>query len=125
MRHRTTLLMTALCLLAGWAVSLAPSQPGTFPDGSRAEVSCRGYFPEVANGTDVSEKDSSRFADAKGWGFFNFGNHAAPAEPAAEAPHDAYAGCHLASANEDMVFTAFSQLLKPLASQHSTIRPLI
>jgi hypothetical protein len=101
------------------------TQPGTFPDGSRVEVSGRGYFPGVTNGMDVSVKDSKRFADTKGWGFFNFGHHAAPyAETAGEAPVDACAGCHMASAHEDMVFTGFYQLLKPLAGQQSTMRPL-
>ena len=101
------------------------TQPGTFPDGSRVEVSGRGYFPGVTNGMDVSVKDSKRFADTMGWGFFNFGHHAAPyAESAAEAPVEACAGCHMASAHEDMVFTGFYQLLKPLASQRSTMRPL-
>ncbi len=74
---------------------------------------------------DVSVKDSKRFADTNGWGFFNFGHHAAPyAESATEAPVDACAGCHMASAHEDMVFTGFYQLLKPLASPHSSMRPL-
>jgi hypothetical protein len=101
------------------------TQAGTFPDGSRVEVSGRGYFPGVTNGMDVSVKDSRRFADTRGWGFFNFGHHAAPyAESAAEAPVDACAGCHMASAHEDMVFTGFYQLLKPLASQPHTMRPL-
>lgn len=91
------------------------TQPGTFADGSRVEASGRGYFPGVTNGMDVSVKDSKRFADTNGWGFFNFGHHAAPyAEAAAEAPAEACAGCHMASAHEDMVFTGFYQLLEPL-----------
>lgn len=101
------------------------TQPGTFPDGSRVEVSGRGYFPGVTNGMDVSVKDSKRFADTNGWGFFNFGHHAAPyAESAMEAPVESCAGCHIASAHEDMVFTGFYQLLKPLPMKHSALRPL-
>lgn len=100
------------------------TQPGTFPDGSRVEASGRGYFPGVTNGMDVSVKDSERFADTNDWGFFNFGHHAAPyAESAAQAPIEACAGCHIASAHEDMVFTGFYQLLKPLAASNDAMRP--
>lgn len=101
------------------------TQPGTFPDGSRVEASGRGYFPGITNGLDVSVKDSERFADTQGWGFFNFGHHAAPyAESAVEAPVSACAGCHMASAHEDMVFTGFYQLLKPLPAQSGAVNPL-
>jgi len=94
------------------------TKQGTFPDGSRTESSGRGYFPGLTNGMDVSVKDSDRFADSNGWGFFNFGHHAAPYEAAAaEAPVSACAGCHIANAHEDMVFTGFYQLLKPLPAQ--------
>ena len=43
----------------------------TFPDGSRAEPSGRGYFNGEYNGMDVTVKDSKRFASTNGWGFFN------------------------------------------------------
>ena len=59
------------------------SMPGTFEDGSRTESSGRGYFPSTPNGLDVSVKDSKRFADTNGWGFFNFGHHAPPYAAAA------------------------------------------
>lgn len=88
---------------------------GTFDDGSRTEASGRGYFPGTPNGMDVSVKDSKRFAETNGWGFFNFGHHAPPyAASAAAAPVESCAGCHIASAHEDMVFVDFYQQLKPL-----------
>jgi len=91
------------------------TKEGTFPDGSRVEVSGRGYFPSTPNGLDVSVKDSSRFGDTRDWGFFNFGHHAPPYEPVAKAaPESACAGCHIANAHEDMVFADFYQQLKPL-----------
>ena len=81
--------------------------PGTYPDGSRNESSGRGYFPGKANGVDISVKDSQRFADTNGWGFFNFGHHAPPYEQtAALQPKEACAGCHEANAT-DMVFRRF------------------
>lgn len=88
---------------------------GTFDDGSRVEASGRGYFPATPNGMDVSVKDSKRFADTNGWGFFNFGHQAPPyAASAALAPVEACAGCHIASAHEDMVFVEFYRQLEPL-----------
>ena len=83
------------------------SQPGTHPDGSSVEVSGRGYFPAARNGIDISVKDSRRFKDTNGWGFFNFGHHAPPyAKTAAAQPKDACAGCHMANAT-GMVFSKF------------------
>ncbi len=81
--------------------------PGENTDGSRLESSGRGYFPGKRNGIDVSVKDSVRFADTNGWGFFNFGHHAPPyAKTAAAAPGEACAECHIANAT-NMVFSKF------------------
>lgn len=94
------------------------TQPGTFDDGSRTEASGRGYFPDTPNGLDVSVKDSKRFARTNGWGFFNFGHHAPPyAATAPAAPEQACAGCHRASAHEDMVFSGFYRQLAPLPKE--------
>jgi hypothetical protein len=57
------------------------TMPGTHSDGSRVESSGRGYFPAARNGIDISVKDSKRFKDTDGWGFFNFGHHAPPYDP--------------------------------------------
>lgn len=78
-----------------------------FPDGSRTEASGRGYFPGKLNGADVTVKDSKRFADTAGWGYFNF-NHSEPkAATAAPKPKDECAFCHIASAKKDSVWTQF------------------
>lgn len=91
------------------------TKEGTFDDGSRLESSGRGYFPAKVNGMDVSVKDSKRFADTNGWGFFNFGHNAPPyKKSAAEAPIEACAGCHIANAHKDMVYSDFYEQLKPL-----------
>ncbi len=83
------------------------TRPAKFDDGSSVEVSGRGYFPAAANGIDISVKDSARFKNSNGWGFFNFGHHAPPyAETAKEMPIQACAGCHIANADE-MVFSKF------------------
>jgi len=67
----------------------------SFPDGSRKEPSGRGYFNGEFNGIDVSVKDSKRFAQTNGWGYFTFGHHPLPYEQWAEekSPNEC-AGCH-------------------------------
>ena len=86
--------------------------PGDYPDGSRDEASGRGFFAKSFNGIDMMVKDSARFADTNGWGFFNFGHHAPPyAAKAAAGPADACASCHTANATKDMVFTKFYPIL--------------
>lgn len=83
------------------------TMPGTNADGSRVEASGRGYFPGTRNGIDIAVKDSKRFKETNGWGFFNFGHHAPPyAATAAAAPKEACAGCHMANA-DNMVFRKF------------------
>ena len=81
--------------------------PGSNTDGSRIEASGRGYFPGKRNGIDISVKDSARFKDTNGWGFFNFGHHAPSyAKTAAAQPKEACADCHIANAT-NMVFIKF------------------
>jgi Cytochrome P460 len=86
----------------------------TFPDGSRAEPSGRGYFNGEFNGLDVTVKDSKRFAKTNGWGFFNFGHHPLPyAESAEEGPASECAGCHAAYvAKTDMTWVQFYPMLR-------------
>jgi hypothetical protein len=88
--------------------------PAGFPDGSRVEVSGRGYFPGVFNGLDVMVKDSKRCASTKDWCYFNFGHHAQPYQATSIImPVEKCAGCHMASADKNMHFTQFYQLLMP------------
>ena len=86
----------------------------TFPDGSRMEASGRGYFNGEFNGMDVSVKDSKRFPDTNGWGFFTFGHHPLPYDAtSAEQPVTECAGCHLANvAKTDMTWIQFYPLLR-------------
>lgn len=85
------------------------TRSGTNPDGSSIEASGRGYFPAELNGIDISVKDSARFSETDGWGFFNFGHHPPPyAETAAAQPKETCAGCHMANA-DNMVFRKFYQ----------------
>jgi len=85
-----------------------------FPDGSRKEPSGRGYFNGAFNGIDVSVKDSKRFAETNGWGYFTFGHHPLPYDKtAAEKPVAECAGCHLANVGStDMTWIQFYPLLR-------------
>jgi hypothetical protein len=93
--------------------------PAEYPDGSRLEVSGRGYFPGVVAGLDVSVKDSKRFAKSKNWGYFNFKHAPPPYLPsAAERPVSECAGCHVSNAHEDMVYVKFYKaILAPLPTK--------
>ena len=83
-----------------------------YEDGSRDEPSGRGFFADRLAGIDMMVKDTKRFPDTNGWGFFNFGHHEPPyADKAAAAPNDACAFCHTANATKDMVFTKFYPIL--------------
>ncbi|MCQ4324269.1 cytochrome P460 [Stutzerimonas stutzeri] len=85
--------------------------PGENPDGSRTEASGRGYFPGKLNGADVTVKDSKRYADTGGWGYFNFNHHEPKAATAKAKPKEECAFCHMASAKKDDVWTQFYPLL--------------
>ncbi len=86
----------------------------TFPDSSRTEPSGRGYFNGEYNGIDVTVKDSKRFAQTNGWGFFTFGHHPLPYDKtSAEKPVTECAGCHIANvASTDMTWIQFYPLLR-------------
>lgn len=86
-------------------------QDPTFPDGSRTESSGRGFFPGALNGADVTVKDSKRYAQTKGWGFYNFSHSEPKAKVATLQARDKCAFCHEGGAKKDMVWTQFYRLL--------------
>jgi hypothetical protein len=81
--------------------------PAENPDGSRTEASGRGYFSGKLNGADVTVKDSKKYADTGGWGYFNFNHHEPKAASASVRPKDECAFCHMANAKKDEVWTQF------------------
>jgi hypothetical protein len=87
------------------------TKPDENPDGSRTEPSGRGYFPGDFNGADVTVKDSTRFADSGGWGYFNFNHHEPKAPTAHVKDKSECAFCHIASAKRDEVWTQFYRIL--------------
>lgn len=95
------------------AKELVLLQKGDFSDGSKNAPSGRGFFAGGFNGMDVMVKDSKRFKDSNGWGFFNFGHHAPPyLKTAGAAPSESCAGCHAANAGKGMVFKAYYPVLR-------------
>lgn len=95
------------------AKELVLLKKGEFKDGSMKAPSGRGYFAEKYNGMDVMVKDSRRYKETNGWGFFNFGHNAPPyAKAAKAAPAESCAACHTANAEKDMVFTQFYPILR-------------
>ena len=88
-----------------------------FPDGSRTEPSGRGFFNGVYNGIDMTVKDSKKFSQTNGWGFFTFGHHPMPyAQTAAQSPISECGGCHVANvAKTDMTWIQFYPLLRDKA----------
>lgn len=82
-----------------------------FPDGSRTEPSGRGFFPGAFNGADVIVKDTKKYPDTHGWGFYNFNHFEPKAMTAKLKPKSECAYCHIASAKKDMVWTQFYRLL--------------
>jgi len=85
--------------------------PAQNPDGSRTEPSGRGYFPGPFNGADATVKDSKRYADTGGWGYYNFNHHEPKVSTAQLKPKSECAYCHMASAKKDEVWTQFYPLL--------------
>jgi hypothetical protein len=80
-------------------------------DGSRAEPSGVGFFPGPFNGADVTVKDSKRYAETGGWGYYNFNHHEPKAPTAKLKTKGECAFCHMASAKKDEVWTQFYPLL--------------
>jgi|HubBroStandDraft_6_1064221.scaffolds.fasta_scaffold114744_3 hypothetical protein len=85
--------------------------PAENADGSRTEPSGRGYFPGPFNGADVTVKDTKRYADTDGWGYYNFNHHEPKAPTAKLRPKEECGYCHIASAKKDDVWTQFYPLL--------------
>src|SRR5262249_33379007 len=85
--------------------------PAQNPDGSRTELSGRGFFPGKLNGADVTVKDSKRFTESGGWGYFNFNHHEPKAPTAKVKAKSDCAWCHIANAKKDDVWTQFYPLL--------------
>jgi hypothetical protein len=81
--------------------------PQQFPDGSIQQPSGRGYFPGAVNGADVTVKDTKRYTESGGWGYYNFNHHEPKAATAKVKPQAECAFCHIAGAKKDDVWTQY------------------
>ena len=59
------------------------------------------------NGADATVKDSKRFADTGGWGYFNFNHYEPKALTAKVRDKSECAFCHIGAAKRDEVWTQF------------------
>ena len=78
--------------------------PAAHPDGSRELPSGRGYFPGKLNGADVVVKDTKRYAETGGWGYYNFNHFEPKAASAPLRPKTECAYCHEAGAQKDSIW---------------------
>ena len=85
--------------------------PAENADGSRTEPSGRGYFPGAWNGGDATVKDTKRYAESGGWGYYNFNHHEPKAPTAKLKARGECANCHIGGAKKDEVWTQFYPLL--------------
>ena len=94
------------------AKELVLLQKGNYQDGSKNAPSGRGFFAGDFNGMDVMVKDSKRYKETNGWGFFNFGHNAPPyLKSAKAAPAASCANCHTENAGKGMVFKTYYPIL--------------
>jgi hypothetical protein len=82
--------------------------------GDTAATSGVGFFNGDLQGFEIAHKDSKRYSkESDGWAYYSFGHKPEPyADAGAAFPNAACAGCHTASAAEDMVFTQYYPILK-------------
>jgi hypothetical protein len=85
-------------------------KPEENADGSRTEPSGRGFFPGELGGAEVSVKDTKKFADGGGWGYFDY-KDPKNTTVASVMPTASCAYCHIANAKKDLVWTQFYRLL--------------
>src|SRR5262249_5140198 len=85
--------------------------PAQNSDGSRTEPSGRGYFPGALNGADVTVKDTKRYAETGGWGYYNFNHHEPKAPTAKLKAQTECAYCHIGGAKKNEGWTQFYPLL--------------
>lgn len=82
--------------------------------GATQATSGKGFFMGKLIGFEIAYKSAKRFPNEPGnWAYFSFGHKPEPYNATAKAmPTAACAACHVAAAEEDMVFTQYYPVLK-------------
>jgi len=88
---------------------------------SEGSINKGGQFQGDVTAVEVLVKDSKRFADTNGWGFFEFDKKQ---QPAAKLPATAtcYA-CHAQNGAVEHTFVQFYPTLLPIATAKNTLKP--
>ena len=80
-----------------------------------------GQFQGETVALEVLVKDSKRFADTRGWGFFEYG--AQEQHPVAKLPKSASCyGCHAGNGAVEHTFVQFYPTLMPIAAKFKTLK---
>jgi len=87
---------------------------------SEGSINKGGQFQGEVTGIEVLVKDTKRFAETKGWGFFEFGGDRQPAQLLPKTA-SCYS-CHLANAAVEHTFVQFYPTLMPIAAAHRTLK---
>ncbi len=81
-----------------------------------------GQFQGDTVALEVLVKDTKRFADTRGWGFFEYG--AQEQHPVAKLPKSASCyGCHAGNGAVEHTFVQFYPTLTPIAAKFKTLKP--
>ncbi len=88
---------------------------------SEGSINKGGQFQGDTTAVEVLVKDSKRFADTRGWGFFEY--DAEGRGPVAKLPKTATCyGCHAANGAVEHTFVQFYPTLLPVAAKYKTLR---
>ena len=70
----------------------------------------------------MTVKDTKRYPDTDGWGYYNFHHYEPKAATASVRPKGECAYCHMASARYDDVWTQFTR--RSMKSPRSSVNPV-
>jgi len=87
---------------------------------SEGSINKGGRFQADVTAVEVLVKDTKRFKDTDGWGFFEFGTNRNPAEKLPKTA-SCYA-CHSKNAAVEHTFVQFYPTLIPIATAHKTMK---
>lgn len=88
---------------------------------SEGSINKGGHFQGDTIALEVLVKGTKRFADTRGWGFFEYS--ANEQAPAAKLPKNATCyGCHAANGAVEHTFVQFYPTLMPVAEKYKTLR---
>lgn len=88
---------------------------------SEGSINKGGEFQKDLAGIEVEVKDTSKFPETNGWGFFEFGNSREPAKLLAK--NQSCYTCHATNGAVEQTFVQFYPTLIDIAKAHGTFKP--